>query len=376
MDEKRYHFLFAVFMAGGNATIYNNMKGSIGRRGDVDSSWLPMEVFPKDFITRIPPISLNGTLTNSAATRMRIRAIEKRGVRFDAAYYFQHTIVTFLYGFRRQVPYLMAMDGTPMWYAKHGLWYTHKYFNPGSPVSKLKQAITRSVYHKANHLLPLSTGVRDSLIEDYGVPASRVTVMPPGIDVEKWQCPERRVNGAAKNPFRILFVGADFLRKGGDLLLSLSRRPEFQGVEFHFVTKSYTGEKRQNVFIHSDLSINSRELIDLYRAADVFVMPTRNDTHSIASLEAMATGLPVVATNVGGIGDIVLDGETGFIVGQDDEDALADRLRRLLQKEELRISFGKKSRHRIEKHFNQGRHSELIIELLKKSAADRHSRRL
>lgn len=359
-------------MAGGNAAIFNNLKTSIGKRTDIDSSWLPMEVFPHDPITRIPPISLNGTLTNSAATRMRIRAMEKTGIRFDAAYYFQHTIVTFLYGYRRQVPYVMAMDGTPLWYAKFGLWYTHRYFDPATPLSRLKQAITRSVYRKAFHLLPLSTGVRDSLVEDYGVPPERITVMPPGIDTQRWQAIERRVNGAAAKPFKVLFVGADFVRKGGDLLLSLAWRPEFHDTEFHFVTKSFTGRSRPNVFVHSDLSINCPELINLYRTADVFAVPTRNDTHSIASLEAMATGLPVIATKVGGIGDIVLEGETGFIIRPDDTEALADRIRRLQVKPELRIALGKNSRSRIEEHFNQDKQSDYLIELLTKAAIDKH----
>ena len=373
--DKRFHFLFAVFMAGGNATIFDSLKEAIGCREDVGSSWLPMEMYPKDFIVKLPPFSLNGTCANSYVTHKRIRAMEKRGIKFDAAFYFQHTIVTLLYGLRRRVPYLLAMDGTPLWYAKNGFWYAHPFFEPQRTIPRIKRLITRSVYAHAFHLLPLSNTVKKSLMEDYEIAEERITVVPPGINLRRWIGPQRPPRRAVTetNPLRVLFVGADFLRKGGDLLLSVASRPEFKNVEIHFVTKSFTGIRSENVFVHPNLTINSEELINLYRTADLFVLPTRADSHSIASLEAMAMGLPVIATNVGGIPDIILDGETGYMIKPDDAEALADRLTRFVSHPETIGEMGTKCRKRVESHFNLQTNAERIVELLTKAATDRHN---
>lgn len=364
--DRKLHFLFAVFMAGGNSVIYSNLKTKIEPRPEFNSSWLPVDTYPSDLIGKIPPFSFNGSLRNSVVMRNRIRAFEKSGTTFDAAYYFQYTFVIFLRKYRRTVPYLLAMDGVPAWYAKHKLWYAHRAFDPASPIAKLKHVITRSVYAQAFHLLPLSEGVRDCLIEDYRIPEEKVTVVPPGIDLNKWTFVDRRPErkGIAGKPLKVLFVGADFLRKGGDLLVSLARRDEFQNVQFQFVTKESAGEERPNIFVYRDVSPNSTTLIDLYRDADVFALPTRADTHSIASLEAMASGLPVIATGVGGVSDIIDEGRSGYYVPTDSEDAIADRLRRLMAEPGLRVEMGRNGRKRVEAKFDLARHAETIIDLL------------
>ena len=360
-------------MAGGNATIFQNLKAIIGRRDDIDSTWLPIEMYPEDPITKLPPISLNGTLKNSAATGARIHALHRSGIRFDAAFYFQHTIVTFLYRLRRRIPHLIAMDGTPLWYAENNLWYAHPHFDPGSIMARVKRKITQSVYAGAFRLLPMSLGVKESLIRDYNMREDRVDVVPPGIDLTKWNGPDRNALTNRRNghPLNVIFVGADFLRKGGDILAKVASVEEFRNVHFHFVTKTFSGPHGPNVFIHSDMTINGNSLIDLYRTADVFVLPTRADSHSLASLEAMAMGLPVITTPVGGIVDIVNDGETGLLVPTDDLPALTDRLRLLLQNPELRFQLGRNGRAHVERTFNLERNAAKIVDLLNEAATGR-----
>lgn len=371
---RKPRLLFAAYMAGGNATILKNLEDVIGGRRDVDSAWLPIEM---DAESRVIGRSargrklIPGTIRNSMVTGERIRNLERSVGRFDAAYFFQQTICMFLWRFRSRVPYVIAMDGTPLWYAKNELWYAQPRFDPTTVGSRVRHALTRRVYQGAFHLLPLSWSTRQSLIDDYGVPPERITVVPPGINLRKYACPVRQAEAGANRPLNLLFVGADFVRKGGDLLVRLADDREFQDVQFHLVTKSYRGPAAPNVHVHADMTTNSEPMVSLFREADLFVLPTRADSHAIASLEAMAMGLPVITTPVGGVPDIMEEGRTGFLVPPDDLAALAERIRRLRSDPELRLRMGLAGRRRVETRFDADAIGAVVVDVLKRAAASR-----
>lgn len=89
----------------------------------------------------------------------------------------------------------------------------------------------------------------------------------------------------------------------------------------------------------------------LMKQFDVFCLPSRSEGLSSAILSAMANRLPVVATSVGGIPELVVNGETGLLVRPDDPADLAVALQRLLGSEQLRHRLGEQGRRRIETHF-------------------------
>jgi glycosyltransferase involved in cell wall biosynthesis len=275
----------------------------------------------------------------------------------------------FLWRFRSRVPYLVAMDWTPLWCERHSLWYAHPPFNRRSLGSKVRQAMIRRVYSQAFHLLPWSWSCRESLMRDYGISPERITVVPPGIDLRRYDSPDRTARSEAARPLNVLFVGADFTRKGGDLLARLAQEPEFKGVQFNFVTRGYQGPTGDNIRVFEGVTANSAALVNLFREADVFALPTRADTHSVASLEAMAMGLPVITTPVGGIPDIVQDGETGCLIARDDMAALTDRLRMLKQDRGRRLRMGLSARKRVETHFNSETIATTVANLLRRAAA-------
>jgi N-acetyl-alpha-D-glucosaminyl L-malate synthase BshA len=90
---------------------------------------------------------------------------------------------------------------------------------------------------------------------------------------------------------------------------------------------------------------------DLYRSSDVFLLPSESESFGLAALEAMACGVPVVASDVGGIPDVVKDGETGFLAPVGDVIAMAEAARRLLTDRPLHQTMSLLARRRVEESF-------------------------
>ena len=100
------------------------------------------------------------------------------------------------------------------------------------------------------------------------------------------------------------------------------------------------------------LALSTHELAALYRRASVFALSSDEEGLGIAALEAMASGVPVIATRCGGPETSVVDGETGFLVPIGDPHAFADRLRRLMNDSSLRRRLGEAARVRVESTFS------------------------
>jgi glycosyltransferase involved in cell wall biosynthesis len=87
------------------------------------------------------------------------------------------------------------------------------------------------------------------------------------------------------------------------------------------------------------------------RASDLFLLPSETESFGLAALEAMACGLPVVASDVGGLPEVVAHGETGLLAPVGDIAAMARHVARLLGDQDERARFGAAARARVEAHF-------------------------
>jgi glycosyltransferase involved in cell wall biosynthesis len=103
---------------------------------------------------------------------------------------------------------------------------------------------------------------------------------------------------------------------------------------------------------HVMLAGKKDDVTPFYRQADIFVLTSDWEGTPNVVLEAMAAGLPVVATDVGGVSDLVIHGETGFLVGPDDEPAMIDRLLYLINNEERRKQMGRRAREYVTEHYS------------------------
>jgi len=354
----------------GLETAFKNLRDAVTRMEDIEATWLAIDTMPEDFISRIPLIANNHSLKIGLIARSKIGALEKSGKVFDAAYFNHILPALFVRGFRQRVPCFDSLDVTPLSLAREGQAYYSKPRKRGNRLTReLRRRYARSVYCQAAYLLPWSDYTKRSLLDDYQIPEKKIRTWFPGTSLRIWQGRSAENTPSTKEQLDVLFVGGDFKRKGGDLLLRIARREEFRNCRFHFVTRNFMGQCLANTFVHTNVQANSEELIRLYRQADIFVLPTRADfapTNSIC--EAMAMGLPVVATRVGGLEEIVVDGHTGFVVPVDHIDLLGERIRTLAGNVHLRKQLGENARRLVEMKYDSEKNAKIIVDLMKAAA--------
>jgi glycosyltransferase involved in cell wall biosynthesis len=261
-------------------------------------------------------------------------------------------------------PYIICTDVTPRQYDQMAAEYAHTVDGQG-PLARYKHWVNTKVLNGAARLLPWSTWAGVSLSTDYGVDRRRIEVVHPGVDLARWS-PRSRTPAA--NPVRILFVGGHFERKGGDLLLQAFRALPAKAAELVVVSRTLL-PKEEGVHVHCNLTPNSSELIQLFQSCDLFVLPTRAEAFGIAAVEAAATGLPIIATRVGGLSDIVQHGETGFLINGNDYDALQVHLLQLVQDPALRRQMGEKARAHALTHFDAQKNAARISQIIQEAAS-------
>ena len=218
----------------------------------------------------------------------------------------------------------------------------------------------RRTFQRAALCVGWSSWARRSFVADYGVAEPRARVVAPGVDLSRWSGPGP---GSGAGPMRFLFVGGDFARKGGDLLLDVFRRDLRGRCELDVFTRDPIAAE-PGVRVHRGLCPSSPELLALYRAADALVLPTRGDCFSIAALEAMAMALPVVITAVGGIPDIVEPGRSGHLIAPGDGRALRAALDALIADPERARALGRRGRELVEERFDAKKVASRLLSLL------------
>ncbi len=315
----------------------------------------------------------------------------------------------------------LIMDMTPTQMTQMGQLYGYSARRAGF-LGGWKRRATERIYRATTHFFPWNSWVGQSLTQDWGIPQEKITPISPGVDTRLF-CPpafsdpllersclasvlprqsegdstwstarcfvdtpspardERQAGGVARGtsgggraeedgdwmePVRFLFVGGDFTRKGGDLLLRWARETK-NSVELHLVTRDSVPGAPPNTFVHHGIAPLSKELVALYQSCDVFVLPTRADCYSLVSLEAMACGLPVVVSPLGGIPELVSDGESGYLVAPDDYAALSMCLDALASDPNLRARLGAAGLARARQSFDARCLAERLLERVKTS---------
>ena len=243
----------------------------------------------------------------------------------------------------------------------------------------------RRLFQAAAGIFTMSEWAATGMSTDYGLPRNRIHVTLPGANLKVSQLVDRSSRPTTQ-PVRILMVGGQFRLKGGDLLLKWAETTGTTNWEIDIVT--WPGElpewvhtilgrpdhdacvsgslepRLPNVRVHCGLKANTLALRTLFKRADVFCLPTQADGSSIASLEAMASGLPVLVTAVGGIPELIQDGKTGLLMKRGDFADLSAKLDGLCADSRLRWCLGRAARESCENYYNVDRQLQEILTVI------------
>ena len=225
------------------------------------------------------------------------------------------------------------------------------------------------ILEEADRVLTTCPAEIEELTGIYGAQLSRLALVPCGVDIRTFRPMNRREArnelGLPEGP-TVIYVGRLVPRKGVDTLVeAFALLPRRLNARLVIVGGEPGGEGSAEVARLSALArglmvkkrvsfIGSRPQQDLYRyygAADAAVTVPHYEPFGMTPLEAMACGVPVVGSRVGGIKTSVVDGETGYLIPPQDPKALAGRLLRLLSDGALRDRMGCAGRRRVEEHY-------------------------
>jgi UDP-glucose:(heptosyl)LPS alpha-1,3-glucosyltransferase len=225
-------------------------------------------------------------------------------------------------------------------------------------------------------LAAVSRGVAGELTRHYpGVP---ITVTPNGVDVERFK-PDpdaraqlRREENVGDDEVVLLFVGNDWEHKGLRILIEAAAQSGVERLRIWVVGRG-NDERYSELARAHGVPIRffgiRRDTERWYSAADVFVLPTLYETFSLVAYEAATAGLPVVATRVNGI-DELLEGERAGLFVSRDAESVATALRRLAVDASLRARLGAEGRARAA-DFDWRRSTDAVLRLYRELGAAR-----
>jgi len=361
---------------GGTEIYISNLVSALGEKG-VESEvialcdsekWIPSRSVKERLMgeTRIiiwPSHRLVGKFALLASMLVRVHLFPSQVSRlrehlrnFDVLHFHDDLDLSF--------PMALLAVNKPRLFSCHSLWTTMRAPNLFAPKLLVKSADLFHVFSVADQ----------KKLEGIGIPDRRIRVIPQGVNVSEFRPPESRPQ---RDNIRVVFVGRITRIKG---LMTLLRA-------FALVNRSQAGHRVELLIAgpvwdqtcYKELDDYKREmqlqnvrfvgpvlpsnLPTFLRSADIFAFPSLMETFPIVVLEAMASGLPVVATPVGALREVVTENETGFRFQPRDYETMAEKLMLLSSDRRLRERIGRKARERVVRCYSSEKNALKILEL-------------
>lgn len=234
---------------------------------------------------------------------------------------------------------------------------------------RLVAPFLRIIWKDAAAVVANSQGLRQ-LANAFG-PRFEIPIIPNGVDLDVYQSTER--DGSFP---RLLSVGRLVHQKGLDL--ALRALGGLKGMNWEWRIAGDGSQMHVLQSLAKELGIEDRviflgwqsreQLLECYLQANIFLFPSRHEGMPNAMLEAMASGLPVIASCIAGSEELVVDGKTGYLVPSEDIEALQEALKKLLGDSALRKQMGLASRQHVEENYSweyTARQYALLLEKVK-----------
>ena len=362
--SRRYRFGFVLNVTLGNMTRYLNLRKYAERDAEVDCSWAPVSHYtPPELPSRLrflpDPLFMRARVLQQAAPLLsRLGGLDALMIHL-----FEAELICALRSYVARLPLLISStDEAPIVDRQRYPLYPSDLRKPVWR-QKLRLALDFWRIRRTDFFIPFSQWAADILVDGCGAPREKVRAIHVGLDLDVWRLPTTHPRGPR---IKILFVGGDFVRKGGNLLLDVFAAEFGDAAELHLVTRQAPSTLPPHVVVHDDLGPNDPRFIELYARVDMLVVPTTADTGPLwVFLEAMAMGLPIIGTDTGSNSELVRHGETGYIVPIGDGRALAHAMRSLSNDAELRRSMGTRGRQLVEAKYSAAVNVPLILRCMK-----------
>lgn len=230
--------------------------------------------------------------------------------------------------------------------------WTRKLYEPiwqssGSP--KWLTWIHKKILNAQTSVLGLTDNVIDQITRDYSVPPVKIkkVKLPFNCDLKTFVPSQERED----DEIRLLFVGGDFQRKGGDILLDWFKKHHQSGLKMTMVT-NHPVEKYPGITVEKNIQYGSHKHVEIFKNQDIFVLPTKCDSYPSVLGEAACAGLAILTTkNALGASEVIENGKNGYIF--DSQAELLERLTVLVRDKVIISTMKQNSRKLIEKKFSQ-----------------------
>ena len=227
---------------------------------------------------------------------------------------------------------------------------------------------------KDSNIIALSDAIKERLINRDGFSQDQVCVIPNGIDLKNFPFAddfEGSDSSAHSSSLPVIGTYGTLLEAKGqrDFLQAISKL-KAKGIDAEFLIMGHGPDKPRLREIAEELGIANRltfsasTIIDSKNISsiDIFVEPTRQEGFGMSVLQAMASGVPVVACGVGGIYSLIEDGVNGLLIPSGDTDAMCTAICRLLNDNELRYKLIRNARNKVEQEFSSKKVASVLLE--------------
>jgi len=303
----------------------------------------------------------------------RIRALEKLGLHFDVLHF--HTQPCAYASLKRmgRTPSIVSIDATQGLASLEATSLLERWtYRPNMVHDGL-------VFRQARAIIATSKWAADDLARSYPTCADKLNVMPYPIKLNRFDpswISERyqRAEASPNMPMTFLFIGGDFVRKGGPELLSAWRQGRFSTSARLVLVSGYDFSKIDlppGVTVRTGISAYTNAWYDLWREADVFIMPTHGEAFGMVFQEASAAGLPSIGTRLNAIPEIVDHGISGLLIEPGHVYQLVVAMRTLADSIALRRRMGRAARAKMERQARPEDYSHKLCQMIRKVASGR-----
>jgi glycosyltransferase involved in cell wall biosynthesis len=247
---------------------------------------------------------------------------------------------------------LMTFPRAPLIFSYHGM--------EGLHVSVQQRLKFQAMARITSRIFAVSEAARQLLVEEYGLIRENVGVIGIGVDTERFRPREEKPEPRGSRRLIVGYVGRFFRIKNVPLLIRSVARLVRTGadLELHIAGEGPEGPEMKK--LASDLGLADRvrffgdveNVSELLRTFDMYVLSSDNEANPNSLLEAMASGLPCISTDVGNVRELLDHGRVGLLVPPGDDESMAIALKRLADEPGMRAKLGDAARRRVIEHYS------------------------